>query len=171
MSWAEIIMAAEGKRLSNNMAGIEFVACMETIKEFLQKSWKHSQIHRQLKQEGKITMSYGAFCYHMRRLSLDQHKPGETPPPVQAKKIAPGTPVTLAVRSENMIFDETCQSGMEAVVVEKSFAGGLLRVVLKLADGTEVIANRHGIDAGVQPGQKVTCHFDAENAVLVDLPS
>ena len=82
----------------------------------------------------------------------------------EGKKIAPGTPVTLAVRSENMIFDETCQSGMEAVVVEKSFAGGLLRVVLKLADGTEVIA-------GVQPGQKVTCHFDAENAVLVDLPS
>ena len=89
----------------------------------------------------------------------------------EGKKIAPGTPVTLAVRSENMIFDETCQSGMEAVVVEKSFAGGLLRVVLKLADGTEVVANRHGIDAGVQPGQKVTCHFDAENAVLVDLPS
>ena len=79
--------------------------------------------------------------------------------------------MTLAVRSENMIFDETCQSGMEAVVVEKSFAGGLLRVVLKLADGTEVVANRHGIDAGVQPGQKVTCHFEAENAVLVDLPS
>ncbi len=63
------------------------------------------------------------------------------------------------------------QSGMEAVVVEKSFAGGLLRVVLKLADGTEVVANRHGIDAGVEPGQKVTCHFDAENAVLVDLPA
>ena len=83
------VMAADSKRLSNNMAGIEFVACMETIKEFLQKSWKHSQIHRQLKQEGKITMSYGAFCYHMRRLSLDQHKPGETPPPAQAKKVAP----------------------------------------------------------------------------------
>ena len=88
----------------------------------------------------------------------------------ESHKITPGSPVTLAVRSENLIFDETCQSGMEAVVVEKSFAGGLLRVVLKLADGTEVIANRHGIDAGVQPGQKVTCHFDAENAVLVDLP-
>ena len=89
----------------------------------------------------------------------------------ESHKITPGSPVTLAVRSENLIFDETCQSGMEAVVVEKSFAGGLLRVVLKLADGTEVVANRHGIDAGVQPGQKVTCHFDAENAVLVDLPS
>ena len=43
----------------------------------------------------------------------------------EGKKIAPGTPVTLAVRSENMIFDETCQSGMEAVVVEKSFDGFL----------------------------------------------
>lgn len=89
----------------------------------------------------------------------------------EGKKIAPGTPVTLAVRSENLIFDENCQSGLEATVVEKSFAGGLLRVVLKLSDGTEVVANRHGIDAGVQPGQKVTCHFDAENAVLVDLSS
>lgn len=89
MFLAGTVMAAEGKRLSNNMAGIEFVACMETIKEFLQKSWKHSQIHRQLKQEGKITMSYGAFCYHMRRLSLDQHRPGETPPAVQPKKIIP----------------------------------------------------------------------------------
>ena len=39
-----------------------------------------------------------------------------------------------------------------------------------LADGTEVVANRHGIDAGVEPGQKVTCSFAAENAVLVDLP-
>ena len=86
-------------------------------------------------------------------------------------RLKTGTPVTMAVRSENLIFDEKCQSGLEATVEEKSFAGGLLRVVLKLSDGTEVIANRHGIDAGVQPGQKVTCHFDAKNAVLVDLPS
>ena len=70
----------------------------------------------------------------------------------------------------NLIFDENCGEGLQAEVVEKSFAGGLLRVVLKLADGTEVVANRHGIDAGVEPGQKVTCSFAAENAVLVDLP-
>ena len=89
----------------------------------------------------------------------------------EGRSLKIGTPVTMAVRSENLIFDEECQSGLEATVEEKSFAGGLLRVVLKLSDGTEVIANRHGIDAGVQPGQKVTCHFDAKNAVLVDLPS
>ena len=80
-----------------------------------------------------------------------------------------GQQVTLAVRSENIVLDETCQKGLSAEVVEKSFAGGLLRVVLKLADGTEVIASRYGIDASVQPGQKVSCSFEAENAVLVDL--
>ena len=80
-----------------------------------------------------------------------------------------GTLVTLAVRSENIVLDESCQKGLSAEIVEKSFAGGLLRVVLKLADGTEVIASRYGIDASVQPGQKVTCFFDPENAVLVDL--
>lgn len=85
-------MDVEKKRLSNNMAAIEFVACLETIKEFLQKSWKHSQIHRQLKQEGKITMSYGAFCYHMRRLSLDTPGSGETPPQVKPKAV-PAPPV------------------------------------------------------------------------------
>lgn len=73
-------MSSEQKPLSNNMAGIEFVACLEVINEFLHKNWKHSQIHRHLKQEGKITMSYGAFCYHMRRLSMDKHRPGEAPP-------------------------------------------------------------------------------------------
>ena len=80
-----------------------------------------------------------------------------------------GTLVTLAVRSENIVLDESCQKGLSAEIVEKSFAGGLLRVVLKLGDGTEVIASRYGIDASVQPGQKVTCFFDPENAVLVDL--
>lgn len=88
----------------------------------------------------------------------------------EGTKLQAGTPITLAVRSENLIFDENCGEGLQAEVVEKSFAGGLLRVVLKLADGTEVVANRHGIDAGVEPGQKVTCSFASENAVLVDLP-
>ncbi|MEE0816176.1 MAG: TraK family protein [Desulfovibrio fairfieldensis] len=89
-------MSSEQKPLSNNMAGIEFVACLEVIKEFLHKNWKHSQIHRHLKQEGKITMSYGAFCYHMRRLSMDKHRPGEAPPAAPAKPVR--TPPVPPVR-------------------------------------------------------------------------
>ena len=89
-------MGSDQKRLSNNMAGIEFVACLEAIKEFLQKSWKHSQIHRHLKDEGRITMSYGAFCYHMRRLSMDKHRPGEALPATPAKPVR--TPPVPPVR-------------------------------------------------------------------------
>lgn len=92
----EAAMDSDQKRLSNNMAGIEFVACLETIKEFLQKSWKHSQIHRRLKDEGRITMSYGAFCYHMRRLSLDKHRPGEQQPAPKPKPALPATPARTA---------------------------------------------------------------------------
>ena len=84
-------MSSEQPRLANNMAGIEFVACLEIIKEFLQKSWKHSQIHRHLRQEGKITMSYEAFCYHMRRLSLDRYRPKEQPPAPKAKPASPAS--------------------------------------------------------------------------------
>ena len=85
-------MASDRERLANNMAGIEFVACLETIKEFLQKSWKHTQIHRRLKDEGRITMSYGAVCYHMRRLSLDRHRPGEQLPAAKPKPAPIMTP-------------------------------------------------------------------------------
>ncbi|HIW51740.1 MAG TPA: ABC transporter ATP-binding protein, partial [Candidatus Blautia intestinavium] len=77
-----------------------------------------------------------------------------------------GEAVTLAVRSENIRIEE--ERGLEAEIVEKSFAGGLLRVVLKLSDGTEVIASRYGIDAGVQPGQRLHMSFQPEDAVLVD---
>ena len=82
--------------------------------------------------------------------------------------VAAGEQVTLAVRSENIHLDETAKEGMEAEVLEKSFAGGMLRVVLKLKDGTEIVASRYGIDASVQPGQKVGCSFKPEDGVLVD---
>lgn len=84
------------------------------------------------------------------------------------EKLKPGEMVTLAVRSENIQLDEDCGCGLEAVVTEKSFAGGQLRMVLKLSDGKEIISSRYGIDADVQPGQKVCWRFDAKNAVLVD---
>ena len=57
---------------------------------------------------------------------------------------------------------------MEATVKEKNFAGGQLRVLLALSDGTEVTASRYGIDANVSVGQKVAWSFEAKNAVLVD---
>ena len=86
----------------------------------------------------------------------------------EGQKVAVGEPVTVAVRSENIHLDEDPASGLEAEVQEKSFAGGMLRVVLKLKDGTEIIASRHGIDANVEPGQTIGCSFAPEDGILVD---
>lgn len=80
----------------------------------------------------------------------------------------PGEEVTLAVRSENIQIDEDCGCGLEAVVAEKNFAGGQLRMVLRLPDRTEIVASRYGIDANLFVGQKVCWRFDAKDAVLVD---
>ena len=108
-----------------------------------------------------------------------------------------GEKVTLAVRSENILLQETavigdtgtdCRdavdisvadgsldahnknsvSGLQATVTEKNFAGGQLRVTLKLSDGTQLIASRYGIDASVAEGQTVRCSFLPADAVLVD---
>ncbi len=108
---------------------------------------------------------------------------------------AAGEKVTLAVRSENVQLEETMTSenlagrtddrdkamervsdrynvenisGLQVAVTEKNFAGGQLRVTLKLNDGTELIASRYGIDASVTEGQTVRCSFLPTDAVLVD---
>ena len=111
--------------------------------------------------------------------------------------LSAGEKVTLAVRSENILLQETVVigdtgtdyrdavdisvadgsldahnknsvSGLQATVTEKNFAGGQLRVTLKLSDGTQLIASRYGIDASVAEGQTVRCSFLPTDAVLVD---
>lgn len=111
--------------------------------------------------------------------------------------LAAGEKVTLAVRSENILLQEgtitgdadtdnrdavdisvaddildthntDSISGLQATVTEKNFAGGQLRVTLRLSDGTELIASRYGIDASVAEGQTVRCSFLPTDAVLVD---
>lgn len=111
--------------------------------------------------------------------------------------LSAGEKVTLAVRSENILLQEAAGigdadtdngdtvdisvtggisdihdvnsiSGLQATVTEKNFAGGQLRVTLKLSDGTQLIASRYGIDASVAEGQTVRCSFLPTDAVLVD---
>ena len=128
------------------------------------------------------------------KLETSQQDTGDT----RAKQyLAAGEKVTLAVRSENILLQETAVigdtgtdhrdtvdisvaggisdihdansiSGLQATVTEKNFAGGQLRVTLKLRDGTQLIASRYGIDASVAEGQTVRCSFLPTDAVLVD---
>lgn len=82
---------------------------------------------------------------------------------------AEGSEVCLAVRSEQVQFakadgtNEPC-----AEVCEKSFAGGMLRILLTLPDGTQITAARHGLDADIQPADKVRVFWQPESAVLTE---
>jgi len=128
------------------------------------------------------------------KLETSQQDTGDT----RAKQyLAAGEKVTLAVRSENILLQGTAVigdtgtdhrdtvdisvsgggldahnknsvSGLQATVTEKNFAGGQLRVTLKLSDGTQLIASRYGIDASVAEGQTVRCSFLPTDVVLVD---
>lgn len=128
------------------------------------------------------------------KLETSQQDTGDT----RAKQyLAAGEKVTLAVRSENILLQEAAVigntgtdngdtvdisvaggisdihdansiSGLQATVTEKNFAGGQLRVTLKLSDGTQLIASRYGIDASVAEGQTVRCSFLPTDTVLVD---
>ena len=60
----------------------------------------------------------------------------------------------LAVRSEQLLIDrQAAADALPAIVKEKSFVGGMLRIILELSDGTQAVASRHGIDASWQPGE------------------
>lgn len=84
----------------------------------------------------------------------------------------PGDKVAAAVRSEQLALTRgggEGDFGLSAVVREKSFAGGMLRIGLELPGGEEIIASRHGIDSELIPGDRVSVGFEPGSAVLVEL--
>lgn len=77
--------------------------------------------------------------------------------------------ITLAVRSEVIEFsEEKKENSLLVTVLEKTFAGGMLRMVLRLSDGSELVASRHGIDAPYQSGEQIYCYWKPEYAVVVE---
>lgn len=74
---------------------------------------------------------------------------------------------TFAIRSENILMNGEAVCTQEAVVVEKSFAGGQLRILFGLPDGQTITASRYGIDNDLQPGQKVKIGWNVKDAVKV----
>jgi spermidine/putrescine transport system ATP-binding protein len=93
----------------------------------------------------------------------------------QGKPPAPGTGLTIAVRTEHLILEcyppaaREDAEGLAARVTGKSFAGGQLRITLETAGGGELVASRHGIDSPLAVGEQVRAHWaDPAQAVIVD---
>ena len=70
--------------------------------------------------------------------------------------------------SENMDHQKSFVDGLPGMIKEKSFVGGMLRIVIALEDGTEVIASRHGIDADWEPGQSCFVYWEPQSGVPVE---
>lgn len=72
-----------------------------------------------------------------------------------------------AVRAENVLMNGEAECRYPAVVKEKSFAGGQLRIQFELADGQIITANRYGIDSDVRVGDKLPIGWKKEHGVSV----
>ncbi len=93
---------------------------------------------------------------------------GEAPVTDCGPETADGQPLTAAVRSEYIEFLSPDAEGIRAVVKEKSFSAGMLRIALEAPNGDEIVASRHGIDADLSPGETVNFSFAREHAVTVE---
>lgn len=102
---------------------------------------------------------------------------GRTPGRVQAivpGQIAPlisaGQQVTVAVRSENLRLSKEAGEGLTLPVIEKNFAGGMLRISLDGGSQGELVCSRQGLDASFAPGDTVIADWAPEHGMLVDIP-
>ncbi len=78
-----------------------------------------------------------------------------------------GDPVTLAVRSEKIQLEKN-GGGLKGRITEKSFAAGMLRMVISLPDGKQLVSSRYGMDSPMEVGQEVGFFFHSSDGVLVD---
>ncbi len=73
-----------------------------------------------------------------------------------------------AVRAENVLMNEEQECRLASEVVEKSYAGGQLRILFRLEDGQTITANRYGIDADFAVGSRLRIGWKPEHAILME---
>ena len=74
---------------------------------------------------------------------------------------------TFAVRAENVLIEKEPECVISAVVKEKSFAGGQLRILFETQDGQLITASRYGIDMNLTIGERKKIGWASEHAVEV----
>lgn len=88
-----------------------------------------------------------------------------------SRQVCVGDYLTLAIRSENIGIARKPETDtyIEGTITEKSFAGGMLRIAVQMADGSEIVISRHGINIDYAIGEHVYMEWSSEAAVLVDM--
>ena len=73
-----------------------------------------------------------------------------------------------AIRAENVLMNGEPECRLSAEVLEKSYAGGQLRILFQLEDGQRITAGRYGIDAEFMVGSRVMIGWKQESAVKME---
>ena len=73
----------------------------------------------------------------------------------------------FAVRAENVLMDREEECVISAIVKEKTFAGGQLRILFETEDGQLITANRYGLDVQLEIGEEKMIGWKQEHAVPV----
>lgn len=73
----------------------------------------------------------------------------------------------FAVRAENVLMDREEECVISAIVKEKSFAGGQLRILFETGDEQLITANRYGLDVQLEIGEEKMIGWKQEHAVPV----
>jgi spermidine/putrescine transport system ATP-binding protein len=78
--------------------------------------------------------------------------------------------IQIAIREENLSLTTAGNgTGLAAVVADRSFSGGLLRICARLEGcDEEIYASYPGIDYPLQIGDKVSVNWKASNAILLE---
>lgn len=83
-----------------------------------------------------------------------------------------GDEITLALRGEQAELSADSpqeKNGIAGIVKEKSFSGGMLRILVEMSGGGEFVCNKHGIDSKLHVGDKVRIKWEEQSAVPVDV--
>lgn len=90
-------MTATRKKLNPGQAVVQFLALKSVIVEMRMQGHSHSAIYRTLRESGKITMSYEAFIYNVKRHVYQQTDSGSvTEHRARERKKPPATPAGQA---------------------------------------------------------------------------
>ena len=90
-------MTATRKKLNPGQAVVQFLALKSVIVEMRMQGYSHSAIYRTLRESGKITMSYEAFVYNVKRHVYQQTDTGSvTEHRARERKKPPAAPAGQA---------------------------------------------------------------------------
>ena len=93
---------------------------------------------------------------------------GRAPVDLNGVSLKAGEPITLAVRSENILLTDGDAGGLKGKIVEKSFAAGMLRMSIALPDGSQLVSSRYGMDSQAEVGQEITFSWKSGDGIIVD---